>query len=320
MANWLFSSGGCSLPHHFTQSDRLRFRHGDTRAYLEELHLLPGLWLYRGEATANCRFQLEVGGGEREGRMVLGAVLSSRGLLNLEGCDDMLWRDDGRFYAVSPVDRHCRYDIDAERGFRIVAVRIEPEAMDLLGADAGLPQTVKDVLTLRRDDVADMGTLPGTIRRIGQSLLRQPLEGAMGRLFLQSKALDLLAHQFAHMGDSPDPRSLSPMELAKVRMARDRLLADLRDPPDLDQLAREVGLPSKKLNRGFRELFGMTVFAYLRDARLDAAREALEEGTGLPLKQLAWELGYGQVSNFVTAFRRRFGLTPGSYRADGARH
>jgi AraC-like DNA-binding protein len=34
----------------------------------------------------------------------------------------------------------------------------------------------------------------------------------------------------------------------------------------------------------------------------------------LPLKQLAWELGYNQASNFVTAFRRRFGVPPGYYR------
>ncbi len=57
----------------------------------------------------------------------------------------------------------------------------------------------------------------------------------------------------------------------------------------------------------------------LRDARLDAARAALQGGTPLSLKQLAWELGYGQVTNFVTAFRRRFGVPPGAYRANAPR-
>lgn len=77
------------------------------------------------------------------------------------------------------------------------------------------------------------------------------------------------------------------------------------------------GLSAKRLNSGFRETYGTTVFNYLRDARLDAARAALEAGTPLPLKHLAWELGYSQVTNFVTAFRRRFGVTPGNYRVDG---
>jgi AraC-like DNA-binding protein len=45
----------------------------------------------------------------------------------------------------------------------------------------------------------------------------------------------------------------------------------------------------------------------------------LQGGTPLSLKQLAWELGYGQVTNFVTAFRRRFGVPPGAYRATAPR-
>lgn len=314
MADWLFSSGGCSRPHQFEQSDRLRFRHGGTRAYLEETEVLPGIWLYRGEASANCRFQIDVGGGALRPRVILGGVLSSRGLLNLEGCDDLVWRDDGRFYAISPIERHCHYDIDAERGWRIVALRLEADAMDLIGADAGLPDIVTEVLSGRRDDLADMGTLPGPIRRLSQAILRAPFEDGMGRLFLQSKVLELLAHQFTHVGVCPDPRSLSAPEQIKVRMARDMLMSNLREPPNLEGLAGAVGLPAKKLNRGFRELYGNTVFAYLHDARLDAARAALEGGSRLPLKQLAWELGYGQVTNFVTAFRRRYGVTPGMYR------
>ncbi|MBJ3783498.1 AraC family transcriptional regulator [Devosia sediminis] len=314
MEEWLFSSGGCSRPHHFENSERLRFRHGATRAYLEEVQVLPGIWLYRGEASAHCRFQIDVAGGDRQGRVVLGGVLSSRGLLKLEGCDDMVWRDDGRFYALSPIERHCRYEIDAERGWRSVAVRIEAEAMDFLGADDTLPDIVSDVLLARRDDLADMGTLPGGIRRLSQSLLRSPFEGPIGRLFLQARVLELLGHQFQHLGGGSQSRTLTSREQSRIRMARDMLMADLRDPPDLEALASMAGLSSKKLNRGFRDLYGTTVFSYLQDARLDVARAALEAGTPMPLKQLAWDLGYGQVSNFVTAFRRRFGVTPGSLR------
>lgn len=139
----------------------------------------------------------------------------------------------------------------------------------------------------------------------------------MGRLFQQSKVLELLAHLFdRHGADAPAGTGpgLTAVERARVRLARERLLHDLRMPPDLESLALDVGLPPKRLNRGFRELYGTTVFNHLRDARLEAARAALEEGTPLSLKQLAWTLGYGQVSNFVTAFRRRFGVSPGSYR------
>lgn len=316
MADWLFSSGGCSKAYDFATLEQVRFRRGEVNAYLEETPVLPGLWLYRGESIGSSRFAIEVdGGAPKQGRLIFGSVLCSRGVVSLEGCDDQYWRDDGRFYVLTPIERKVRYQIDAERGWRSVALRLESDALDLLGGDGSTPDTVRQVLEGRRDDISDTAPLPVALRALGNTLLRAPYHGTMQRLFRQAKVLEMLAHQLAAFSGVAEETSLSARDLAKVRMARERLLADLRDPPELDELARDVGLPTKKLNRGFRELYGMTVFVYLRDRRLDAARKALEEGTPMPLKQLAWELGYGQVSNFVTAFRRRFGVTPGSYRA-----
>ncbi|MHA6297438.1 helix-turn-helix transcriptional regulator [Devosia sp. CAU 1758] len=317
MADWLFSSGNCAMSYDFAEMEQVRFRRGAVRAYLAETPILPGIWLYRGEANGQSQFGIGVeGGGAEGGRLILGSMLASRGLVNMEGCDDQHWRDDGRFYVLSPTERRVRYEIDAERGWRLVAIRLEARALDLLGSDGVIPDVARQVLEGTRDDLSDMAPLPSALRSLGHTLLRSPYEGPMQTLFRQSKVLEMLAHQFSAFGGVNEGQRLNARELVKVRAARDRLLSDLRDPPDLETLAREVGLAAKRLNRGFRELYGTTVFTYLRDARLDAARRALEAGTPLPLKQLAWELGYGQVSNFVTAFRRRFGVTPGSYRVE----
>lgn len=316
MADWLFSSGECSVASDFADRERIGFRHGAAKAYLEETPVLPGIWLYRGEASAGVRFGVDVDGGPPgHGRMILGAMLSSRGVASLEGCDEQAWRDDGRAYIMTPMERRVRYDIEAERSWRAVAVRLEQEALDLLGAGGGLPNMVRQALEGRRDDILEMAPLSGGLRALGHAMLRSPYGGRMNSVFRQAKVLEMLALQFSALGSKSGNSAFSPGELAKVRMARESLLSDLRDPPDLERLARDVGLSAKRLNRGFRALFGTTVFDYLRDARLDAARSALEAGTPLSLKQLAWEMGYGQVSNFVTAFRRRFGVTPGSYRA-----
>ena len=316
MVEWLFSSGGHTHASDFETRERLSFWHGENRAYLEEVPILPGIWLYRGEATTRCRFSIEVDGGEAgHSRLILGTILSSRGIASLEGYREEPWRDGGHAYIMTPVQQKTRYDIDAERGWATVALRLEREALELIGDEPDLPELVVQALDRSRDDVLDIAGLPHAQRSVAQAILRPPFRGRMGRLFQQAKTLELMAAQFAAV---EQPAALEHQagsrELAKVRMARDRLLADLRDPPELDALAREVGLSAKRLNRGFKQLYGTTVFSFLRDARLDAAREALEAGTSLPLKQLAWELGYGQASNFVTAFRRRFGATPGVWK------
>lgn len=315
MQNWLFSSGHCEWAHDFDARQRADFRRGPVEAYLEETPVFPGIWLYRGEATARSRFNMEVEAGrDTRGRIILGSMLAGRGVMALEGCDEQTWREDGRTYLLSPTERRMRYDIAAEDGWRTIALRMETEALELLGGDGNLPDVVRDVLEGRVDDLADVAAISGPLRAVSHMLLRMPYEGSMRVLYRQAKVLELLAHLFDRFEAEGDSGPLASKELARVRRARERLLEDLREPPDLETLALEVGLTPKRLNRGFRGLYGTTVFNYLRDARLDAARAALEGGTPLSLKQLAWELGYGQVTNFATAFRRRFGVAPGAYR------
>ena len=277
--------------------------------------MFPGIWLYRGEATGRSRFNMEVEAGTgTRGRIILGSMLAGRGVMALQGCDEQTWREDGRTYVLSPTKRRVQYDISADDGWRTVALRIETEAIDLLGSDGILPGVVRDVLEGRVDDVSALATVSGPLRAVSNTLLRMPYEGSMRVLYRQAKVLELLAHLLGQLEADDDRSSLTSNELARVRRARDHLLENLRNPPCLDTLASAVGMTPKRLNRGFRTIYGATVFNYLRDARLDAARAALERGTPLSLKQLAWELGYGHVTNFVTAFRRRFGVSPGAYR------
>ena len=80
-------------------------------------------------------------------------------------------------------------------------------------------------------------------------------------------------------------------------------------PPSLRELSREVALSATLLKRGFRQLFGETVFEHLRNLRLDRARELLLD-QGASVKEAAWSVGYASVSHFARAFGARFGASP----------
>jgi AraC-like DNA-binding protein len=147
-----------------------------------------------------------------------------------------------------------------------------------------------------------------------RDLLDPTYAGPMLNLYRQGKSIEMLLHQFEALETVRPSQQLRPAELWRIREARERLLADLANPPELEALARSVGLSAKRLTAGFKSVYGMTVFDYLLEARMTAAREMLEDGAELPLKQLAWRLGYAHPSNFVIAFRRRFGIAPGAYR------
>lgn len=318
MQDWLFTSGNCQWSHNFNRRERIDFARGPVEAFMEQREVLPGIQLFRAGANGRSAFRIAMDGTSSEGQIVLGAMLGGAGTVTMEGAEEQDWREDGRFFALAPIERRVAYDVWALRDWQAVALRLEAGALDMLGASGALPQVVRESLSGTRTDMAMTAPLSGTIRTVGHALLRPIYDGATGHIYRQGKVLELLAHQFAVLGiERPHNGEISSQERRSVREARERLLADLRDPPDLTGLAAAVGMTPRRLNRSFRIIHGTTVFDYLRDARLDAARQALEGGSPLPLKQLAWELGYSQASNFVTAFRRRFGVTPGSYRSEG---
>jgi AraC family transcriptional activator of pyochelin receptor len=73
-----------------------------------------------------------------------------------------------------------------------------------------------------------------------------------------------------------------------------------------------VGLSHPKLNYGFREIYGSTIFGYLRELRLNKAKALLDDGT-MNVTEVAYEVGYSSLSYFTKAFRDYFGTAPGSY-------
>jgi transcriptional regulator GlxA family with amidase domain len=91
------------------------------------------------------------------------------------------------------------------------------------------------------------------------------------------------------------------------------LRARLADPPSLKDLAKIVGTNQPRLSRSFRALFGTTVYGYLREARMQRARE-LVTGTRMPVKSIALEVGYRSTSDLTRAVKERFGMTPSELR------
>lgn len=141
---------------------------------------------------------------------------------------------------------------------------------------------------------------------------QQPFPG-LNRLHREMVTLELMTEALRPMVMMPDPASpLRPAALARMARVRDRMLAEPDADYTLASLARDVGVSVTVLKEQFRAVFGRSVFDMLRDIRLDRARSLLEGGWSI--SQAAAYVGYRHSSNFTTAFRRRFGHTPGTIR------
>ncbi len=79
----------------------------------------------------------------------------------------------------------------------------------------------------------------------------------------------------------------------------------------LDILAKECGISKDHLSMLFKESIGLTIPKYIKNERLDAAKDLLKNG--MSISQAAYTVGFATESYFIKCFKDRFGLTPGNF-------
>ena len=183
--------------------------------------------------------------------------------------------------------------------------------------DDALPRPLQHMLQDTKRFHQSLGKITPAMVQALQQILHCPYQGSAQHLYLESKALELLALQFvcldANLLSAPRRSPLKANDLERVQYARDILVQRSRNPPSLMELAHEVGLNDYKLKQGFRHLFGKTVFGYLRDYRMEQAQHLLQQ-SNLTITQVAAQVGYRNPEAFSTAFRRKFAISPKAYQ------
>lgn len=141
------------------------------------------------------------------------------------------------------------------------------------------------------------------------------LSPRLQRTFFRAKALELMALQADayHRLHHPKPQFVrTDYDRERIVFARDYLQQHMAHPPSLTKLALIAGINEFKLKRGFKELFGNTVFGYLADLRLALAQSELMDGRKT-VTEIAFDLGYASLQHFSSSFKKRYGLTPSAF-------
>ncbi len=83
----------------------------------------------------------------------------------------------------------------------------------------------------------------------------------------------------------------------------------------VESLAEAAGYSRFHFSRIFRDAVGMSPYQYLMQLRMRRALELLTT-TDLPIKQIAGDVGFEEVSWFTTTFKKHIGQTPGGVRKE----
>ncbi|UFU05953.1 AraC family transcriptional regulator [Ruania halotolerans] len=199
--------------------------------------------------------------------------------------------------------RTCGNALDGETAFIVACYdlrgQVTPRLLGTLPPFVRIPATTDDAL---------MRVLHAEVDR-----------DAVGQQVILDRLVDLVLVQ-ALRAWFADPASQAPRWWQAtsdpvVGPAVRALQANPASPWTIDRLARSVGVSRATLARRFTELVGEPPMSYLTSWRLTLAADLLRSGTET-LPALARQLGYASGFSFSSAFKRRYGVSPQTFRAD----
>lgn len=146
--------------------------------------------------------------------------------------------------------------------------------------------------------------------RVISEILHCNRKGIFKRMFLEAKVIELLLMQFEQIcTDTPANVTLKRSDVEKIYAVREFILGDIGAECSLIDLAHRVGTNEFTLKKGFRELFGTTVFGFWNDAKMDQAKKMLLE-QDMNINEVSDSVGYKNPRHFSAAFKKKFGVIP----------
>jgi AraC family transcriptional regulator len=157
--------------------------------------------------------------------------------------------------------------------------------------------------------------LCGKTRMVLEAVLNHTYSDSLENIYLNAQSQMLLLHSLDCMVGEREIDVINCKFLAseadreKIDNAREILLKHIGEPITIKELSRKVAINECYLKKGFKEMFGTTVFDFYQSQRMEHARYLLYE-KGLSVTEVSLLLGYSSISHFSTAFKKHTGLKP----------
>tara|TARA_R100000306_G_C4380445_1_gene144001 strand:- start:2404 stop:3342 length:939 start_codon:yes stop_codon:yes gene_type:complete len=107
---------------------------------------------------------------------------------------------------------------------------------------------------------------------------------------------------------------LNHEDIRKLSKGRDIIINNLeKDFPSLKDFALQIGTNEFKLKYGFKELYGTSVYRFLKNERLRKSKMLIQY-SDLHIKTIAHMTGFKSIPHFSRSFKKRYGFTPSALR------
>lgn len=200
------------------------------------------------------------------------------------------------------------------------AIRIDRKEFELK-IDSFLAEMDKDLEEIFRDangvnPILTQGYYSLDIAKYIEEFTTTELTGFMRHVFLESKIYEILIHYLKqYLDDTKDPESrkiLRQNTVDKIEDASNIIQEEMEVLGSILNIAKRVGLNQNTLQEGFNHLFKKSVNQYIKDVRMDKAKD-LMENSDLNITEITYKIGINSRSYFSKIFKEKFGISPKSY-------
>jgi AraC-like DNA-binding protein len=173
-----------------------------------------------------------------------------------------------------------------------------------------------DILNFRHpSSFAKILSICGRSSMVLEALLNHTYNDSLENIYINAQTQMLLLYSLECMLGDKDVESFQCKFLTnendreKIVRSREILLQHIGEPITIKELSKKVAINECYLKKGFKELFGTTIFDFYQSQRMEHARYLLYE-KGLSVTEVSMMLGYSSISHFSTAFKKHTGLKP----------
>jgi AraC-like DNA-binding protein len=171
------------------------------------------------------------------------------------------------------------------------------------------------------EEGADIITCRLGRRQLSQlsSSLNAPGEKPLARLNIQNNALALLEYFLCNrhrslLGVSPAADIENEDDLSLIREVESYISEYYcSDTFTVDSILKKTYTSYHRLNFLFKSIHGMTISEYIRNKRIERSKEMIADNVK-SISQIAYEIGYSSISNYILAFKKVYQITPGKYK------
>ncbi len=216
-----------------------------------------------------------------------------------------------QFINIPNADGHIIYNSSR----KVLDIYVEQDFLfQLLGTQGYSDQQLKAHFLLKNYTFCRKATLiTAQQQQLIQELLSHQYQSDFAKQFIRIKAMELMITVFAGASNQINPVKWNQSDIDNMTSIKDFLDQNYHQDLHIKSLSRQFGINEFKLKNGFKDLFGDTIFGYIRRRRMKKAQELLRNPE-LEIKEIAYLIGFKYAHHFSKVYFEHFQIKPSEFR------